>query len=130
MATFADRLKTLREQRGETQQDLADLIGVTRNAVSAYEKGTRRPAGESAIEVYYTLADHFNVDLEYLTGQRDSVVRILGSGSDPDTGITVEVTPEELELIRQYRRLDMYNKKIMRMMAHMDDEADDEEVKG
>ena len=126
MATFGDRLKALREQRGETQQDIADLIGVTRNAISAYEKGTRRPAGESAIEVYELLADHFNVDLAYLIGQQDYIVRILGTGSDPDAELLVELTPEEVQLIKQYRRLDAYNKKVMRMMAHMDEEDADQ----
>ena len=96
MATFSERLKTLREQKGETQQDLADLIGVTRNAISAYEKGTRRPAGEKALEVYETIADHFNVDLAYLIGQTDYIVRLHGEGIDPeDREILVEVTPEE-----------------------------------
>ena len=122
MATFSERLRVLREQRGETQQDLADLIGVTRNAISAYEKGTRRPAGEKALEVYEALADHFNVDLAYLIGQQDHVVRLLGTGSDPDADLSVEVTPEELALLKAYRRLDAYNKKMMRMMAHMEDD--------
>ena len=123
MATFSERLKTLREQRGETQQDLADLIGVTRNAVSAYEKGTRRPAGEKALEVYETIADHFNVDLAYLIGQTDYIVRLHGEGIDPeDREILVEVTPEELALIKQYRILDQYTKKLTRMAAHMPEE--------
>lgn len=122
MATFGDRLKTLREQKGETQQDLADLIGVTRNAISAYEKGTRRPAGESALEVYELLADHFNVDLAYLVGQQDHVVRLLGTGSDPDADLSVEVTPEELALLKAYRRLDPYNKKLTRMAARVEDD--------
>ena len=123
MATFSERLKTLREQRGETQQDLADLIGVTRNAISAYEKGTRRPAGEKALEVYETIADHFNVDLAYLIGQTDYIVRLHGEGIDPeDREILVEVTPEELALIKQYRILDQYTKKLTRMAAHMPEE--------
>ena len=123
MATFAERLKTLREQRGETQQDLADLIGVTRNAISAYEKGTRRPAGEKALEVYETIADHYNVDLAYLIGQQDHIVRLHGEGIDPeDTDLLLEVTPEELALIKQYRRVDQYAKKLIRMAAHMPEE--------
>ena len=123
MATFSERLKTLREQRGETQQDLADLIGVTRNAISAYEKGTRRPAGEKALEVYEMIADHFNVDLAYLIGQTDYIVRLHGEGIDPeDREILVEVTPEELALIKQYRILDQYTKKLTRMAAHMPEE--------
>lgn len=122
MATFAERLKTLREQKGETQQDIADLLGVTKHAVSGYERGVRRPAGESALEVYELLADHFNVDLAYLIGQQDYVVRLLGTGSDPDADLSVEVTPEELALLKAYRRLDPYNKKLTRMAARVEDD--------
>lgn len=122
MATFAERLKTLREQRGETQQDLADLLGVTKYTISGYERGIRRPAGETALEVYETIADHFNVDLAYLIGQQDHVVRLQGTGIDPDDAdLLVEVTPEELALIKAYRRLDQYNKKLTRMAAHVED---------
>lgn len=122
MATFGDRLRTLREQKGETQQDIADLLGVTKHAVSGYERGVRRPAGESALEVYELLADHFNVDLAYLVGQQDHVVRLLGTGSDPDADLSVDVTPEELALIKAYRRLDPYNKKLTRMAARVEDD--------
>lgn len=122
MATFAERLKTLREQRGETQQDLADLLGVTKYTISGYERGIRRPAGETALEVYETIADHFNVDLAYLIGQTDYVVRLQGTGIDPDDAdLLVEVTPEELALLKAYRRLDQYNKKLTRMAAHVED---------
>ena len=122
MATFGDRLRTLREQKGETQQDIADLLGVTKHAVSGYERGVRRPAGESALEVYELLADHFNVDLAYLVGQQDHVVRLLGTGLDPDADLSVEVTPEELALLKAYRRLDPYNKKLTRMAARVEDD--------
>ena len=122
MATFADRLKTLREQRGETQQDLADLLGITKNAVSGYERGVRRPAGERALEVYEMIADHYNVDLAYLIGQTDHIVRLQGTGIDPeDAEMLVEVTPEELALLKAYRRLDQYNKALTRMAAHVEE---------
>lgn len=121
MANFADRLKILREQRGETQQDIADLLQVSKNTVSGYERGIRRPAGEGAIETYYTLAHHFNVDLDYLTGQCDHVVRVAGEGSDPDGSIMVEITPEELDLLKHYRMLDQYTRRLTRMAARMED---------
>ena len=123
MATFGDRLKMLREQKGETQQMLADMLHVTKYTISGYERGIRRPAGESALEVYETLADHFNVDLAYLIGQTDHVVRLQGTGIDPeDAGILLEVTPEELALLKAYRRLDPYNKKLTRMAARVEDD--------
>ena len=124
MATFGDRLRMLREQRGETQQFVADMLHVTKYTISGYERGIRRPAGESALEVYEKLADHYNVDLAYLIGQTDHVVRLQGTGIDPDdAGILLEVTPEELALLKAYRRLDQYNKALTRMAAHVEDPA-------
>lgn len=123
MANFGERLRTLREQRSETQQDVADLIGVTRNAISSYESGKRRPSGESALETYEKLADHYNVDLAYLIGQTDHIVRLQGEGIDPEgADLLLEVTPEELALIKAYRRLDQYEKRLTRMAARMEGE--------
>lgn len=123
MANFGERLRMLREQRSETQQDVADLIGVSKHCISGYERGIRRPSGESALETYEKLADHYNVDLAYLIGQRDIIARPNGEGIDPeDTDLVIEVTPEELSLIKQYRRIDAYAKRLVRMAARMEGE--------
>lgn len=104
MATFGERLRYLRKQKGATQEDLAELLGVNKQTISGYERGIRRPAGETALEAYETLADYFNVDMMYLLGQADMVVRLTGEGSDPDgADILLEVTPNELELLKAYR---------------------------
>lgn len=123
MANFGERLRMLREQRSETQQDVADLIGVSKHCVSGYERGIRRPSGESALETYEKLADHYNVDLAYLIGQTDHIVRLQGEGIDPEgADLLLEVTPEELALIKAYRRLDQYEKRLTRMAARMEGE--------
>lgn len=93
MATFGERLKFLRDQKGVTQEDLAELLGVNKQTISGYERGVRRPAGETSLEVYEKLADYFNVDLMYLLGQSDMVVRLCGEGVDPENAdILLEVT--------------------------------------
>lgn len=40
---FGNRLKAVRQDRGYTQKQLADLLGVTEQAVSKYERGTSYP---------------------------------------------------------------------------------------
>lgn len=40
---FAERLKKLRENKGLTQQELAELLGISRSAVTKYETGERFP---------------------------------------------------------------------------------------
>ncbi|MFR3008340.1 MAG: helix-turn-helix domain-containing protein, partial [Pseudoruminococcus massiliensis] len=41
---FGNRLKTLRIKKKLTQQQLADLLGLTKSVISAYENGLRYPA--------------------------------------------------------------------------------------
>lgn len=75
MAKFNDRLKELRKARGMSQNDLANVMGVTSSAVSQYERGVREPQ----LEMMEFLADYFNVDYNYLLGSEDVSVRL----SDP-----------------------------------------------
>ena len=39
----AENIKFIREVFGETQKELAEIIGVTHNAISNYENGERMP---------------------------------------------------------------------------------------
>lgn len=114
MATFADRLKALREARGMSQQELADKLDVNKQTISGYERGVRRPAGENALDMYVALADVFNVDLMYLLGQHDYVERIAGEGSDPaDANIKASLNSDELNLIRAYRNADDRTRRLV-----------------
>ena len=46
---FSQRLRTLREGAGLSQQDLADRAGLNRFAVAKLEQGIREPAWETAL---------------------------------------------------------------------------------
>ena len=56
MADFAERLRLLRNQKGISQQELADYLDVNKQTISGYERGVRRPAGENSLEIYEKLA--------------------------------------------------------------------------
>ena len=43
MVEFGEKLKQLREEKGMTQQTLAEMLYVTRQAVSRWECGARYP---------------------------------------------------------------------------------------
>jgi len=62
---FASILKSLRDERNLSQKDIADYLGITRQAVAAYEVGKREPD----YEVLQKLADFFNVSIDYLLGR-------------------------------------------------------------
>lgn len=62
--TLGERLKEEREKRGLTQQDVADEIGVTKQAIFSYEKGVRSPT----VTTLCALAQFFEVTTDYLCG--------------------------------------------------------------
>ena len=67
MPTFGDRLKTLRNKKGLSQMEFSKQIGISKSSVNMYERGEREPN----FEILETIADYFNVDLDYLLGKTD-----------------------------------------------------------
>ncbi len=62
---FGERLKSLREDRDEKQRDIANILFVSPNMISAYELGKHFPKNEKSL---IALAKHFDVSLDYLLG--------------------------------------------------------------
>lgn len=62
---FAQRLEKLRLEKGLTHQEMADMLGITRQAYGNYESGKREPDFKTLDK----LADFFNVSLDYLLGK-------------------------------------------------------------
>ena len=60
-----NKIKELRQSKGLTQAELATKLGVTRQAVSLYEKGQRKPK----IETLKKLAEYFGVSVTYIKGE-------------------------------------------------------------
>lgn len=56
------KLKELREEYGETQAEVAALLGISDNAITRYEKGQREPS----LKNLKKLASHFNVSVDEL----------------------------------------------------------------
>lgn len=66
-----DRLRDLRNGRGESQKQLADLLGVTENSIANWENGRREPEALALLR----MADHYVVDAGYLMGLTDDPAR-------------------------------------------------------
>ncbi len=66
---FSERIKSLRKIKKKNQEDIADLLGITRQAYGYYEKGSRQPDFESLKK----LANYFEVSIDFLlTGNKSS----------------------------------------------------------
>lgn len=59
---FQDRLYKLRRERGISQEELAGVVGVSRQAVQKWESGASRPDMENLVAI----ARYFDVTLDYL----------------------------------------------------------------
>jgi len=65
--TLGLRIRLARTRRGIKQAELADLIGVSRNAMSLIEKGTSDPAFSRVQRI----AEVLKTSLDYLGGKKD-----------------------------------------------------------
>lgn len=61
---FADRLKELRLEKGLTQAQFVEGLGITTSALSAYEKNLKNPS----ISVAKRIAEKYNVSIDWLCG--------------------------------------------------------------
>ena len=68
---FVERLNSLMKQNKLSKQALADAIGVSRAAASQFAHGANLPS----IPTLVTIADYFNVSLDYLVGRSDEPER-------------------------------------------------------
>lgn len=115
MASFTERLKTLRKQKNFSQQELADKIQVTKQTVSQYERGIRKPDYNTLL----FLCDLFNVSADYLLGKADVTIRLLNEKELAKLSDQNDITESEQELIDNYRLLNNDGKKIIHMQMNM-----------
>ena len=100
MFIFGKRLKELRKSANLTQQQLGNLVGVTKVSICCYENGTRTPTLDTLID----LADSLNTPLTYLLGVDAFAV-------SEDKTCTVNIAKDEIELLKELRmHIKLYEK--------------------
>ena len=70
MSGFSERLAALRRERGMTQAELAAELGISKSAVSMYERGNREPE----LDLLQEMADLFGVSVSSLLGREEPLV--------------------------------------------------------
>lgn len=82
MSIFSERLKFLRKNKGELQEQAAKEIGITRTMLSNYERGTREPD----LELVVRIAKYYHISPNYLLGFPDScsIVSSVEETTDSD----------------------------------------------
>lgn len=70
---FSENLKSLREKKQMTQQQLADKLEISRSTIGMYENGSREPD----FETLELIADFFNVNMDRLIGNLNPTTKKL-----------------------------------------------------
>lgn len=97
----ASRIKEERIKRGLTQEELGNLIGVSKVAISYYERGLEQPK----LEKLQKLSDTLNLTPNYILGNDINVV------SEDEEAYNIKISKLELEILIQLRKTQkLYNK--------------------
>ena len=81
MGTVNENLKAVREKKRVSQQEVADYLGITRQAYSHYEVGRRKPDYETLLK----LAEFYGVSvLDLLEAEKAPTVEGERTVSDDD----------------------------------------------
>lgn len=98
-------LKLLRQKKGLSQQQLADIIGVSQQSVYKYEKQNVEPE----LSVLVSMADFFETSVDYLIGHSDICHKI-------EKVQPFELNSEEAKIIRDYRKLSKSEKESIQLI--------------
>lgn len=91
-----NRISELRRKQKISQECLAEILNVTQASISLYEN-----KGNVPLDVLISAARYFGVTLEYLLNLSDEEID------------TIRVTDDEYNLVMQYRRLSLPNKRLI-----------------
>ena len=80
--TYYENLRVIREDRGFTQKQIADILETTQQYYSDYENGKR----DIPIRIYITLANFYNVSIDYLAGRSKDSSPLSGSSDRAGVG--------------------------------------------
>ena len=107
MAQFDRILKLLRTEKKMSQQELADALGISKSSINMYERGERQPN----FEVLETIADFFNVDIDYLLGRTTKTTKIINPNTIAAHFDGDEYREEELDRIKEFAAFVKSNRK-------------------
>ena len=108
-------LRMLREERGLSQQKLAEFVGSQQQSIHRYEVGDNEPD----IHTMSLLADYFGTSIDFLVGRTDIRRKI-------EPVETYALNQEEMRLVDEVRSLAPgYRKYLATMLGAILEVADD-----
>ncbi len=101
------KLLNLRKEYKMTQNDVAEILGMSRTSFSKYENGIANPP----LQVLRKIAAIYNVGLEYLIFDENTLIRLNDPLNEDDETAEVpfskitDLRPIEKEIIGKFRTL-------------------------
>lgn len=91
---IGSRIKELRVNLNMSQQELGDLLGITKVSICGYENGSRIPS----LDNFRAMADIFGVSADYLLGREITVVR------EEETDYITHLSGDEVRFINELKK--------------------------
>lgn len=101
-----DRIKEARLKMNLSQEQLGDLLGVTKVSVCGYETGTRTPT----LEIFVKLIKILNLSADQLLDMDTNIV------CDDEETYGFKVTTDELQIIKQIRRNEKLYREVIKLV--------------
>ena len=100
-------IKLLRQERGISQQRLADAIQVSQSSINKYENHNIEPD----IEILKRIANYFNTSIDYIVGYTDIRRKIEHTEA-------YQLSPDEAEMLMAYRALTPDEKECVKVVVY------------
>ena len=98
-------LKKLRKERNLSQQELAEILGISQQSINKYENHDVQPD----FHTLKKMAVFFNTSVDYLIGNDECYSAIFNNAS-------LSLSAEEITLLAQFRNLDENQRNCLRML--------------
>ena len=109
-----DRIKQLRKQKGLTQKEMAEAVGVGVSTVAMWESGKRTPS----FKLLNDLSNLFDKSIDYILGTSDDDRSPKLNDAQVEQLGTWEIQSELIDILRQYLQLDEYGKMNVRSLLN------------
>ena len=109
-----DRIKQLRKQKGLTQKEMAEAVGVGVSTIAMWESGKRTPS----FKLLNDLSDLFDKSIDYILGTSDDDRSPKLNDAQVEQLGTWEIQSELIDILRQYLQLDEYGKMNIRSLLN------------
>ncbi|MDE7264800.1 MAG: helix-turn-helix domain-containing protein [Clostridia bacterium] len=76
---ISERLSELMNERGISNKELAEILGVAQNSVARWKRGARY----MRLPQFIAIADYFNCSLDFLAGRSETVIDFIPKERPP-----------------------------------------------